>query len=200
MMSREFTPREKILMLVLCVLLLGIMYFQFIVRDVNETIEKYNTEELETELLMEQTKAMQIKQMEQELKNADPGTLTLVASYNNVKNELNELNDIFSAANAYNLEFAVPVKEGSYVRRDIHVVFSAGSYSSAEAIIKKIHDCRYRCLIQNLSINNGSGIGIQSGTVSANMTVTFFETMYDATTTKGLEVIDDKKQSSKKTE
>lgn len=200
MMSREFTPREKILLLVLCVMLLGILYFQFIVKDVDETIEKYNTEELETELLMEQTKAMQIKQMEQELKNADPGTLTLVASYNNVKNELNELNDIFSAANAYNLEFAVPIKEGSYVRRDIHITFTAGSYKSAEAIIQKLHDCKYRCLIQNLSINNGSGIGIQTGSVSANMTVTFFETMYDATTTKGLETANETKNSGEKTE
>ena len=38
MMSREFTTREKILLLVLCVLLLGIVYYEFIIKYVDETI------------------------------------------------------------------------------------------------------------------------------------------------------------------
>ena len=42
MMSREFTTREKILLLVLCVLLLGIVYYEFIIKYVDETIKQYN--------------------------------------------------------------------------------------------------------------------------------------------------------------
>ena len=85
MMSREFTSREKILLLVLCVLLLGIAYYEFIIKDVDETIKKYDTEDLETELLIEQTKAQSIMDMEAEMKNAKAQTGSVVASYNNIK-------------------------------------------------------------------------------------------------------------------
>lgn len=191
MMSREFTRREKILLLVLCLLLLIVLYYQFLIKDVDETIEKYDTTDLETELLIEQAKAMQIKQMDAELKKASPGTLTLVASYNNMKNEITALNDIFSAADTYNIEFVQPVREGDSVRRDIHIVFTAGSYDRAEEIIKKIHDCKYRCLVKDVRVIKGSGTGIGTGTVSASVTATFFETMYGADTTVGLEVKED---------
>ena len=85
MMSREFTTREKILLLVLCVLLLGIVYYEFIIKYVDETIKQYNTEDMETELLIEQAKAQSIMDMESEMKNTKAKTGSVVASYNNIK-------------------------------------------------------------------------------------------------------------------
>lgn len=201
MMSREFTTREKILLLVLCVLLLGIVYYEFIVKDVDETIKQYDTEDLETELLIEQTKAQSIMDMEAEMKNTKAETDSVVASYNNIKNEISALNDIFAAASTYNFDFNQAMKDGDAVRRDINISFTAGSYSTAERIIEKLHDCKYRCLIRNISINTSSGEGISSGSVSVSMTVTFFETMYNANTTDGLEESEkDAGKTTKKTE
>lgn len=186
-MSREFSKREKALLLVLCVLLLGILYWQFIYKATEEAVAKYDTVDLETDLLMEQTKASQIKQMEAELKNIDFSAMSVVESYNNMKSELAELNDIFAASTAYNLDFATPVRDGDDVRRNINITFTAPSYARAEAIIESIYNCKYRCLIRDVSIANGSGSNIGAGSVRASMTVTFFETMYNATTEKGLE-------------
>ena len=199
MMSREFTSREKILLVVLCVLLLGIAYYEFIVKDVEETIKQYDTEDLETELLIEQTRAQNIMDMEAEMKNAKAQTGSVVASYSNIKNEISALNDIFSAASTYNFDFNQAIKDGDAVRRDISVSFTAGSYSTAESIIAKLHDCKYRCLIRNISINTSSGEGIGSGEVSVSLTVTFFETMYNANTTDGLEENKDEGKTTAKT-
>lgn len=200
MMSREFTSREKILLVVLCVLLLGILYYEFIVKDVEETIKKYDTEDLETELLIEQTKAASIMDMEAEMEAAKAESGSVVASYNNIKNEISALNDIFAAASTYNFDFNQAIKDGDAVRRDISISFTASSYNTAEAIIEKLHDCKYRCLIRNISINTSSGEGISSGSVSVSMTVTFFETMYNANTTDGLEESSDEGNTTAKTE
>ena len=170
MMSREFTTREKILLLVLCVLLLGIVYYEFIIKDVDETIKQYDTEDLETELLIEQTKAQSIMDMEAEMKNTKAETDSVVASYSNIKNEISALNDIFAAASTYNFDFNQAMKDGDAVRRDINISFTAGSYSTAERIIEKLHDCKYRCLIRSISINTSSGEGISSGSVGVSMT------------------------------
>lgn len=199
MMSREFTSREKILLVVLCVLLLGILYYEFIVKDVEETIKKYNTEDLETELLIEQSKAASIMDMEAEMEAAKAESGSVVASYNNIKNEISALNDIFAAATTYNFDFNQAIKDGDAVRRDISISFTASSYNTAESIIEKLHDCKYRCLIRNISINTSSGEGISSGSVSVSMTVTFFETMYNANTTDGLEESSDEGNTTAKT-
>ena len=137
--------------------------------------------------------------MESEMKNTKAKTGSVVASYNNIKNEISALNDIFGAASTYNFDFNQAIKDGDAVRRDINISFTAGSYSTAESIIEKLHDCKYRCLIRNISINTSSGEGISSGSVSVSMTVTFFETMYNANTTDGLEENKDEGTTTSKT-
>ena len=181
MMSRSFTKREKILLLVLCVLLLGILYYQFVYKTTVAMIDKYDTADLETDLQIEQTKAINIKNMEKEINANKSGSGGVVASYNNIKNELAALNDIFAAASSYNLDFGQAVQDGDAVRREVNVTFTAANYSQAKAIIKAIHDCRYRCLIRSMSVSAADT------EVSATMDVTFFETMYNANSNGGLE-------------
>ena len=199
MMSREFTRREKILLLALCLLLLGILYYEFIVKDVDAAIEKYNTEELETELLIEQAKAQSIMDMQSEMRDEKAETGSVVASYNNIKNEIRALNDIIAGASSYHFDFSQPVRDHDAVRRNVDIGFTAGSYATAESIIRKLYDCKYRCLIRSISIDAGSGQGIRSGSVSVSMSVTFFETMYNANTTDGLEESKDEGSTTSKT-
>ena len=136
----------------------------------------------EIELMMEQQKAMQIQSMEQEMAILKESG-SLVPTYNNIKSTIRELNDIFDGAQEYHFEFGKAVRDGDAVRRDISITFSASSYARAEAIIQKLHDCKYRCLIRTLSISSGN----ESGGVSASLQVTFYETMYEASSTLGLE-------------
>lgn len=182
MMHREFTTREKILLLVLCFIMLAVFYYEIVVKNVEENIQRYDTSELEIELMMEQQKAMQIQSMEQEMAILKESG-SLVPTYNNIKSTIRELNDIFDGAQEYHFEFGKAVRDGDAVRRDISITFSASSYARAEAIIQKLHDCKYRCQIRTLSISSGN----ESGGVSASLQVTFYETMYEASSTLGLE-------------
>jgi cell division protein FtsL len=185
MMSREFTRREKILLLIMCVLLIGILYFQFVYKPARESIKKYDTAKLETQLLTEQTKASSIKKMNREMASNKAGNAGVVASYNNVKNEIKALNDIFAGARTFNMEFSPATKDGDAVRRNIDISFTAGSYNAAENILKKLYNCKYRCLIRTINITS-TGSGVQSGAVTGTLKVTFFETLYNADTKDGL--------------
>ena len=57
MMSRSFTKREKILLLIMAVLLLGLVYYRFVIVETANAVERYDVTELESELLVEQMKA-----------------------------------------------------------------------------------------------------------------------------------------------
>lgn len=180
MMSREFTRREKLLLIIMCILLIGILYFQFVYKPVKENIKKYDTSKLETTLLKEQTKAANIKKMNTEMATNKASNVGVVATYNNVKKELSALNTIFASASSFNLEFADPVKDGDAVRRNVNITFTTGSYTTANTIIRNLHNCKYRCLIRTVSLTKGDG------GVSGTMQVTFFETLYGAKNADGL--------------
>ena len=180
MMSREFTRKEKMLLVIMCALLIGILYFEFVYRPVKANMNKYNTAKLSVKLATEQAKSLSIKKMESEMAGNKASNIGTVATYNNVKQELKALNNIFSSASSFNLDFSDPVKDGDAVRRNVNITFTAKSYSAANNIINELHNCEYRCLIRTLSLTSSGG------TVSGNMQVTFFETLYGAKTNDGL--------------
>ncbi|MEG1068467.1 MAG: hypothetical protein RSD90_07460 [Anaerovoracaceae bacterium] len=189
MMSRKFTSREKILLVVLCVMILGIFYYQFVVKETNRMIKEYDVNAIQDELAIEQATALNKMQMKKEMESTpllDTGT---VASYNNIKAEINAMNDIFSKATTYNLDFEQAKVDGTAVRRNIKAVFSCNSYKTVTAIIKDLHDCRYRCLIRNVSIVSTSGQekGLKtSNDINVSLDVTFYETTYNSDTKAGL--------------
>ncbi|HKM28410.1 MAG TPA: hypothetical protein VJY37_01880 [Anaerovoracaceae bacterium] len=185
MLSRKFTSREKVLLVIFAILLLGVFYYQGVIRTVDDMKVQYDTIDLEDQIAMEQTKALSRQQMETEMSGGNLTVTGMVASYDNIKQEISALNEIFADAASYNLSFAQPVKEGSAVRRDISVTFHANSYNTAVSIIRDLHNCRYRCLIKDITFSSGEGIRAGSE-VDVSLGVTFFETMYNANTTTGL--------------
>ena len=54
----------------------------------------------------------------------EDGTLPVVAVYDNIRNELNELNALMGGATTYNLSFAQPTVEDKLVRREVTVSFT----------------------------------------------------------------------------
>ena len=156
MMSREFTKREKLLMLIMCILLIGILYFQFVYKPARESIKKYNTSDLSLQLQAEQLKAQNIRKMNSEMASNKATKAGVVASYNNVKNEIKALNDVFAGAQTFNMNFSEATKDGDAVRRNIDISFTAGSYTAAENILKKLYNCKYRCLIRTINITSSS--------------------------------------------
>lgn len=189
MMSRSFTKREKILLLVMAVLLLGLVYYQFVIREAADAVERYDVKELESELLIEQAKAQSKAQMLAEIEKGTTDVNGIVASYNNIKNEIRELNDILSGTSGYNISFEQAVRSGDTARRDITITYEASNYKKARSVMKSLKNCKYRCMIKDVSFTSQSegSSGLRSGgKVSVSLKVTFYETMVDADTTLGL--------------
>lgn len=197
-MNRKLKKKEIALIFILTFILLGLVYYQFIYKSLKNAEVQYDTTEIDTEVQNETIKAANISKMKKEIEENKGNESGVVASYDNIKNEINALNDIFADAVNFNLSFDQPVANGSAVRRNIGVSFTANDYTTAKNIITKLHDCQYRCLITDLSItptslqnSSGSENDISSGPVAVNLNVTFYETLYGATSTDGLQIEED---------
>ena len=192
MMSRKFTLREKILLLVCAVILLGVFYYFVIWAPTSETINNNNSEELQSELLIEQAKAMSITTMKKSIEDAKTNNLGTVAAYNNLSNEINELNSILNGTSSINLTFSDATLSGTTVRRDITVNYSTSNYAQARSVMNDLAACKYRCLIKDATISSKTSTatsGVQSaGTVDVSLKITFFETATGATSMDGLKV------------
>lgn len=188
MMSRKFTGREKALLLVCAVMLLGIFYYQFLWKSTEAVIASSDISEPAMELEVEEAKTQQMMRMKNEMETLKDELTSEVPSYNNINNVIIELNTILSQADTFSLDFGEAAAEGTTVRRDISVSFHTGSYATMKAILSDLHDCRYRCLIQDLNISAaGTNTGIRSGNdLNVSLTVRFYETTYNADTTAGL--------------
>ncbi len=192
-LNRAFTKTEKLLLLILAIALLCLCYYRFVFVPVQDRIAAADTAPLEDELTAEQMKASQIQTMQQEIAENQGNETGVVQSYDNFTAEANALNAIFQAASTFNFSFSQPIADGDAVRRSIGIDFTASDYQVAHSIIQQIHDCPFRCLIRDINITaqgvNGAqgSANVSNSPVSVSLNVTFFETLYDAKTTTGLD-------------
>lgn len=207
MLNRAFSKREKVVLLILSVILLSLIYYRFVYINVNRRIAGADTTAIEDMILSEQQKAQSIENMQAEMEKAQSEGNGLVSTYDNFKAEANALNAIFAQADSFNFSFDRPVADGDAVRRVISIVFSASDYVVARNILQQIHDCPYRTLISDISINAvrqskndvnyAEDPSIYTDAVQGSLKVTFYETLYDAKTVAGLELPKEAKASKR---
>lgn len=191
MLNRKFTKKEIALILVLVAVLIGLLYYRFVYQWEQQSLQQYDTADLENQLMIDQATAMQMKQMEDNIDSSKSGSPSVVETYNNQKNEIVELNNIFADANTFNFSFDQAVANGNAVRRNITATFTADSYAQAKEMLENLYHCKYRCLIRDISVSpdnreNSDDNSLMTGGVSVSFTVTFYETLYDAKTKSGL--------------
>lgn len=193
MMKRKFTARESALLLILVVMLLGLFYYLALYRPVNQEVERCSAEQVvaDEELDWQISKASRKKRMAEELDNAPQKVQGEILPYNNIKNEMTDLYDALQPAAAYSLSFSEAVAAGSMVRRDISISFQADTYQKVRAILKRMHDSPYRCLLKDLAVSVNKGREETNSIsnaelINVNVTVTFYETLAGADNTNGL--------------
>ena len=71
-MNREFTKREKVLLLIFAVLLIAVGYYKLLLEPINSQIESYRSLTQEEQMQMDtaQLQAARMKQMEAEIAQA----------------------------------------------------------------------------------------------------------------------------------
>lgn len=188
-MSRDFTPREKGLLLVLALVLLAASYYLLVDQPVRSAVGEAKTqqEELNTELMLLQAKANALSRMQNEMDTMDAlGNLGAMGSYNNSKAELEELNQILKAASTYDISFEDVTRDGNLIRRGFHLTFTAPDYETAADMVKQLCAGEWRCLISDLRYGAAESGNLEKGKVSVGLTAAFYETMEGGTADSGL--------------
>ncbi len=194
---RNLKKSEEIVLLLLAAALIGLFYYQFVYKGLQEARVQYDTSVLETELSAYQTKAASMRKMQEQIESGKLTSDGVVATYNNQKQEIIALNNIFENAETFKLSFQDPTAYSgdTTVRRELQITFEASSYALAKSMLEALYHCEYRCLLQDITItpsgrSNTSSGSLSDGPVEVSATVTFYETLYNATSTDGINFLD----------
>ena len=183
-LSRELKTGEKVLLLILAILLVVLVYRQFVEIPVKEAIAEAESrsEALQIELDAVNGKLATLRKMQAELDEIKTGASGgLMPSYNNAQAELDLLNEVLQDALSYTVSFPNVTRNGDQVRRSFTLQFAAPSYHSVESLLSRLSLSPYRCLLGDVSMSNNA-----NGTFSVNVTATFYETMVGGTEDAGL--------------
>ena len=175
-MRRAFTTREKVLLVVLAVLIIGICYYKFLLQPINNDIEMYqlNTVTEQDMILQKMADRFKMREMEKELDEIHAtGDVKPLPAYDNAEKMLVDLNTILAKSDSYSLNFGSveALEESPYIiYRPLSLSFSCSTYEQARGIIDELHDSDDINQISDLSISFND-----NAKVDVLMTISFFE-------------------------
>lgn len=153
MLSRKFTAREAVVILVLVAAILGYFYYYVVYQYFEDQKAQYDVAQVQDEIDYEQLKVARLQKMKQELENEGPSE-SVLGVYNNQSEELSALAAILeNKATGISMNWSDPQLDGKIVRRDVTISFNTGNFKDAGDIIKEIADCEYTLVIVDLSMD-----------------------------------------------
>lgn len=182
--SRDFTRTEKILIALLALVLIALLYYQFVQRPVKEATAKYNNEaqSLEIEIDAAQQKAAKLHNLQSSMDELEAqGKLSYMGSYNNSKPEVRFLNDILADTLTYSIDFSSVTRSGDQIRRSFKLQYATGGFRKAREILENLQECENRCLVSDVACSISA-----SGYTTVQANATFYETMEGGTPDAGL--------------
>ena len=197
-LSRDFTRAEKIILVILALVLVGLAYYQFVYKMVAESIEKAHAEAeaIRVEMTGVNAKIQRMEEMQAELETIQSNPRARQRRPISGREELAFLNDVLSGALQYTITFSNVTRDGDQIRRNFSLQFTTEDFSSMERIISRLCDGRLRCLINDISYsvsryNYSAADRERYGVdwyerVNVNCTATFFETMVGGVEDAGL--------------
>lgn len=185
--SRDFSLAERILLILLSVVLVGLVYYRFVDQPVRTYLlsAQSETDSLELELAAVNAQVNNLTRMQEELDTLKAqDSIDYMASYNNSKAELALLNDALSVAESFSVSFAEVTRDGDQIRRNFSLQFTTANYETLKKILSDLINGPYRCLIGDLSCSSTNRNGVQG--LSISTTATFYETMVGGIPDAGL--------------
>ena len=159
-MSNRVSSRDRVLLVVLAVLLIGVCYYMFFYQPTQAELQSLARQisEVEDQTNVALAKANSMKGMQEELDeilSRPADEITEIAPYDNAKVVMTQLNGILSASENYSLNFKDPdIQADGTVRRVVEMSFDCNNYNSAKTIIKALSSNRWRCLINSISLQS----------------------------------------------
>lgn len=183
-MSRDFTRMEKLLILFLTLILIGLAYYQFVDVPVRQSITNAEAEaqSLQTELDAAQAKLAVAQKLQDDMDALEAsGQKSWMSSYNNSKAEIAFLNTILADTLQYSVTFANVTRSGDQIRRSFTLQYRTKDYAAANEIMARLCQSHDRCLVSAASCSMD-----KNGTVAVTQSATFYETMVGGTPDAGL--------------
>lgn len=186
-LSKQFTRREKVLLCILGLILVGSTYYFAVHQPVETALRELTLqqEDARSSIMILEIKAQRLSEMRAELEEilARPNPPE-TPKYDNLQQVMVFLNTILGSTADYSLSFQ-PVEapeEGSVIRRVIQMSFTCPSYGEARSVVEALRGCVYRCQLSNLSMSPAArereqSADLTAGAVQVSLTATFFESL-----------------------
>ena len=194
-MSREVNAKEKVLLVILVLIILGFAYYRFVDQPVRKNLAKAEAEysSLQSELTEVRVKIRELQRMQDEIDEITSGGKdSFMPSYNNAKEELALLNDILNeSVTQYSVAFTSVTRYKDQIRRDFKLDFTTPDYDSMKVVIDKLTGVDYRCMIGDchcnvIKVKDPMNPSLETTALSVSATATFYETMVGGTADAGL--------------
>lgn len=187
-LTRQFTRRERVLLVILAVLLLFAVYFLTVHIPVTEALEQaqMESESLSTDIMVLEAKQARMEQMQRELDIllAQPNVAE-IPSYDNLDRVMDYLNTVLSTTEEYSLSFQglQQPEDSIIIYREMQMTYVSPSYQAAREVMEQLQNCPYRCQLSGLtmvpSTRDGQTLNpdavLTNGPVLVHLVVTFFE-------------------------
>ncbi len=186
-LTRQFTRREQVLLLILAALFLFAVYFLAVHIPASEAMERTRTEREAASANVAALKARQrrMDQMRRELDDilSQPNVAEIPA-YDNLQRVMDFLNTVLGSAGDYSLSFQGlrQSEDSAILRREMQMIYTSSSYRAAREVLEQLQNCPFRCQLSGLSMAPSAESGqpdtaaaLTDGPVQVSLTVTFFE-------------------------
>ena len=168
----KISKREKVLLVVLCALVVVCAYYLFFLTPTMETKASLESEitAMDDQVITAQARVAHRNKMQQELEviKAENKNIKDLPVYDNNKKLMESLNMMLGQAVQYTINFSGTSETDGIIRREVDLSYVCNTYNDARAILQNIHDGKYPCVLQDVSINSGESYSVTA-------TLTFFE-------------------------
>ena len=179
-LSRDFTALEKLILLILVLILMGLGYYRFIDQPVRKGIEEAEAqcEKLQVDLNDVNFRIQEYLDRLNELNEAKELRQSM-PSYNSSEEEIKILNDVLSAATSYSFNVEKITLSENQIRRNFTFSFTAPDFRRVKDIFYGLSNSHVRCLIGNVECG-GLTVSPDGDSISVRADGAFYETLMDA--------------------
>lgn len=182
-LKRDFTPRERMLLILLSLIILALIYYLTVQQPVSSGMAETKSEkaalQVQIDAINRQLASIDAWKREKVLLAKYNRDDMYMPSYNASNDELDFLNETLGGTLDYYIGFNEVTREGDQIRRAFSLSYSATGYQAAVDVLAKLERSNIRCLIGDFSVSPyGESTTLVGGPVTVNATATFFETMY----------------------
>lgn len=197
--DKKLTINRRTITITLFLILAFGLWYALLYLPIRQRIRNADTIELEDAIMLEELRTAKIRSMQSEIRENQENGAPVVPSYDNFKEEAEELNRIFGTADHLRIEFAPPERDGTTVRRNAEINCTAKNYEHAADMLHELLNGENRVMVHDVSIfpenEAEGGNDILKGAVRLSFLLTYYETAVDAESTEGITVWNDEDQT-----